>query len=278
MTALVSSELLKLRTTRSSIGLVLAVLVLSGVAAAATAASEASSRISDPAFQEDLPVTAGFATIFALLLGIVVVTAEFRHGTITPTFLVTPARTRVILSKGVAGATAGALMSALSLAVFYAVAAPWLAARGAELHLLEGKAPARMLGLVVAGALTGLLGVGIGAVVRVQVAAVVGVLVWFLIVEPLVGYLIDSIAAYLPGAAGDALVQSDFAADNEKRAVGLGRPRRVRGVRGGGARARRVPDRAARRRLGRWPRPSRRTRSSSSMSTRSPTAGTASRG
>ena len=108
-------------------------------------------------------------------------------------------------------------MSALSLAVFYAVAAPWLAARGAELHLLEGKAPARMLGLVVAGALTGLLGVGIGAAVRVQVAAVVGVLVWFLIAEPLVGYLIDSVGAYLPGAAGDALVQSDFAADNEKR-------------------------------------------------------------
>ena len=49
-------------------------------------------------------MTAGFATIFALLFGIVVVTAEFRHGTITPTFLVTAARTRVILSKGVAGA------------------------------------------------------------------------------------------------------------------------------------------------------------------------------
>ena len=52
--------------------------------------------------QRDLLGVGGLATIFAALAGILVVTSEYRFGTIRPTFVFTPRRSRVIGAKLVA--------------------------------------------------------------------------------------------------------------------------------------------------------------------------------
>jgi ABC-2 type transport system permease protein len=125
-----------------------------------------------------LVVAQGPLVVFALILGVLAMTGEFRHGTATPTFLVTPDRGRVVAAKVVANALAGALLAAVSAAVVLAVTLPWLRVRGVDLAILDADAGARLLGLVAMAALHAVLGVGLGALVRNQVVAVAAGLVW----------------------------------------------------------------------------------------------------
>ena len=209
MTQLLAAELLKLRTTRTAAGVALTVLAISAIAAAGTIGSASVDEISSVDFQQDLPLTAGFAALFALVLGTLVVTAEHRHGTVTPTFLVTPVRERVVVAKVIASALAGLLLAALALLLVYAIAVPWLSARGASLDLLAGESGRRIVGLLLAGAASGALGAGLGAAVRNQLVAIVAALAWLLVVEPLVGVLVSDAGPYLPGAVTDALLRAD---------------------------------------------------------------------
>ena len=51
----------------------------------------------------------GFGYVFALVLGVLVIGTEFRHQTVTPTFLGTPRRARLVLAKWLASALFGLL-------------------------------------------------------------------------------------------------------------------------------------------------------------------------
>jgi len=53
--------------------------------------------------------TPDYATILALVLGVIVVTGEFRHATITATYLAFPNRPRVMAAKMLASGIVGAL-------------------------------------------------------------------------------------------------------------------------------------------------------------------------
>jgi ABC-2 type transport system permease protein len=203
------AELLKLRTTRASIGLVLALIAVGGIAGAGTVGTAPRRRLETTDFDGELALAAGIAPLFALLFGVLVVTTEFRHATATPTFLTTPVREVVIAAKTLAAASAGVALGLLSLAAVYAVALPWLAARGSSLAVFGGEAVPRIVGMLGVAAAWGALGVGLGALVRNQVGAVVAALLWFLMAEPLVGFLLDEVAPYLPGAAADALSGSE---------------------------------------------------------------------
>jgi ABC-2 type transport system permease protein len=90
--ALFRSEFLKLRTTRTVLWLTLALVALTALAAATAVAVTDAFEIADTEWQADLSSAALSAHGFALLFGILVMTGEFRHGTITPTALVTPLR------------------------------------------------------------------------------------------------------------------------------------------------------------------------------------------
>ena len=95
MTGLLSAELLKLRTVRTPGILGLAVLVV--VAGAVTATASTSSPAGHAARQ--VLAVAGPVQTAALLLGILAVTTEYRHGTMTPVLLVTPGRFRLLAAK-----------------------------------------------------------------------------------------------------------------------------------------------------------------------------------
>ena len=58
----------------------------------------------------------------ALLLGIVLVTVEWRHGSIVRTFLVTPRRQRVVLAKSTMGVLLGIAFAVVATLVVVAVA------------------------------------------------------------------------------------------------------------------------------------------------------------
>ena len=84
-----------------------------------------------------------------------------------------------------------------------AVAAGWLAAKGITPSLLDARLGRVLLGAMLAAGLCGLVGVGVGALVRNQVAALVGVAVWVLVVEGLLMSLFNapSLGRWLPSAA-----------------------------------------------------------------------------
>jgi ABC-type transport system involved in multi-copper enzyme maturation permease subunit len=152
--------------------------------------------------------------VFPLLIGTLLVTGEFRHKTLTLTFLATPRRGVVLWAKVIAGAVMGLLYGLIALIVTVGPAAGVLAGFGLDPQL-DSPDTWTMLGrILIAFVLWVLVGIGTGLVVRNQVAAIVIVLAFTQFIEPLLrlgGSLVASlsdVAKYLPGAAGDALVGS----------------------------------------------------------------------
>lgn len=231
MSRLVRAELLKLTTVRTPWWFVAGVVLL---AAATTAGLTGSGELDGDARVERLFEAASVSAIFATVIGLLVVTNEYRHGTITQTFLVTPVRERVVLAKLAAGMVAGLAYGLVAAATSLAVGLPWLAARD-ESAVVAGSG-STLLRLAAAYCLWAALGVAIGAVVRNQVGAIVLTFAWFLVVESLLtglGILIwgnggeglGPIGPYLPGAAFDALVGGNLAGEQAgllSPAAGLG--------------------------------------------------------
>jgi ABC-2 type transport system permease protein len=200
-----SAELLKLRTTRAFFVLA---LVAIGFEALISVAYGLSVDANESRIGEDLFSVSGLAQIFALIIGILAVTNEYRHGTITPTLLVVPDRARLVGAK-----LAAALLVGLALGLACAVANVGLGAlivaiRGLDSGVSVSDVAGPLAGSVVAVMLFCGLGVGIGAVVRNQVGAIVGALVWLFVVEPALGAIDaigDTVAEYGLGGAGSAL-------------------------------------------------------------------------
>jgi ABC-2 type transport system permease protein len=208
---LLSAELLKLRTTRVTYILAGVTVLLSGLAAAALVGSGSLDR--DPWLQ--LAQGAAFSTTLATIVGILLVTNEYRHGTITTTFLAEPRRPRVLAAKLAAALVAGVVLAVASMVTTALVALPWAAARGEALSL-DGQAIEAIARVVLAFALSAALGAAVGAIIQNQVGAIITVFVWFLIVEHIIGVLSalvfgdlgepDPVSPYLPGSALGAIV------------------------------------------------------------------------
>jgi ABC-type transport system involved in multi-copper enzyme maturation permease subunit len=211
MIRLVRAEFTKLTTTRLIYGMA-AIMAAFGVLTVVVGVTAAGQQGNPPLSANDFPMlVAGPVTQLpgaALLLGILGMAGEFRHQTVTQTFLVTPDRGRVVAAKLVAYPLAGIALALVTLAVTAAVAAGWLAAKGITPSFLCAPCYGRMVGVALLGpALCGLVGVGVAALVRNQVAALVGVAVWVLVVEGLLLSLLNapSLGKWLPSAAAAAI-------------------------------------------------------------------------
>ncbi len=208
MRAQLRSELFKLRSTRTGLGLlaamtalVLTAVVLHSLLPAETLASR-TNQLTILGRGEFL------AALFAALLGALQVTAEIRHGTIRPTFLVTPRRGLVVWAKVSASVLAGAGFGLVAGAVAAAAGVAALGARGIDLRLDGGDYVLLVVGATAAGALWAAIGAGVGALVRHQVPAVVGICAWLLFVEGLLaGDLLGlgDVFKFLPGSAAAAV-------------------------------------------------------------------------
>jgi len=204
MSYLFVAELLKLRTTRGPWGYVLTAVGLAALLTAGTIGSQSQEERLGSGFQSRLVVDgAGATTILALLLGITLVTIEFRHGTITPTLLGTPRRGRLLAAKLLAAAATGIALFVVALTVIAAIAIVWLGLVDVPLQL--GGAAEVAGRVLVSAAIAGTLGAAYGGVVHAQVGALVGALVWLFVAEPLLGGLLslidaEGVADYLPGA------------------------------------------------------------------------------
>ena len=173
MNHLVRTELLKLRTTRTFVAGICAAPVVAGLVTIAILGA-AGKQGNDPLGPDSLVYVMGgpaaVITLIAVLLGVLGMAGEYRHQTITTTFLASPRRRDVVVAKLVAHSLTGALMGLASLAVSAAIAVPWLHASGVDVHL-DGEGVRVAVGLIASTALYGSLGVSIGALVRNQTIA-----------------------------------------------------------------------------------------------------------
>jgi len=196
---LIAAELLKAWTTpRTLFGILLAELAIIGIGAAGTVDSAAGSDPLPPSLEHDLLSNIGLAVLFAVLLGVLVITTEYRHGTISQTFLATPAREWVLGAKAIVAALVGAAFVVPGVLVALAIAEVWVGDRGLHIGGNELEQIARLLLGAAVGALFGL---SIGAALARQLGAIIVVLGWFLPVEHAIAALFPSTEDYLPGRA-----------------------------------------------------------------------------
>ena len=219
--ALVRSELRKITTTRLWWGLLLGALVYTLIQAAANAALAGSEpgagQPATPGLDTAEAIRTVYASspfqgayIFAMILGITGMTGEYRYQTITPTFLATPKRARVVAGKMVAHLFFGIGYGIVAVLGALLVGGAIIAARGYDLGFDADRLwPSVALATLAVGLWT-LLGIGIGTLIRNQVAAVlVAVFVTFL-VEPLATFVLaandlDNVVKWLPTNASTAL-------------------------------------------------------------------------
>jgi ABC-2 type transport system permease protein len=219
MTALVRAELLKLRT-RAATGLLLATLALVALTVVVNVPKSGAARtpvsLHDPGLLA-VVVGIGFGVpeVLIVLLGGLAVTQEFRHGTATATYLGQPRRGRVLLAKWLSLALTSTIVTSASLVVSVPVGAAVISARGGDVTATQlGQTIGA--GFVVMAAYS-VIGVAVGALVRNQIIAVVGVLVWMLAVEQILIPADPLFGRWLPGGATDAWLQLGPALDLDGR-------------------------------------------------------------
>ncbi len=210
MTRLVRAELLKLRTVALPGWLLLTTLLLVALGVLATVLTAglegAPLQRDDPALLARAVASASGGNIVVLVLGILALTQEFRFGTATPSFLVTPRRWRVLAAKLVAVALAGLVFVVVSALVALGLAVALLTLRDDPVRV-DGTVVEVLLGSSLVMLLYGPIGVAVGALVRNQIAAVVGALAWTFIAEQLLVALLPSVGRWTPGGASSAVLQ-----------------------------------------------------------------------
>lgn len=161
-----------------------------------------------------------FGTLFVMLLGILMVTNEYHHKTVTPTFLVSPRRINVIASKVAAALVVGAVYALVATVLAVLAGVIWLGVEGYPTYLGEPAVLGALLLNVLAYAIWAVLGVGIGTLIRHQVGAVVVAIVLKVVVEGTAAGVLMVIAHWLetpwiaslryalPGVASDVMTKA----------------------------------------------------------------------
>jgi ABC-2 type transport system permease protein len=214
MIRLVRAEWTKLFTTRVWIGLLLgACLMVAGFSALITGFAGQTQNgqpglppVGDPQFEQVAFAVSTNATVLFLILGIIGMTQEYRHRTATPTFLTEPRRWRVVAAKLGAYALVAIPFALLVVAVNVLVVTVYAGARCAA-PSLTGDNLRVVLSSWLALVIYAWIGVGIGALLKNQVGAIVGGLVYLFVVEQVIRSIPATSGAYkwMPGGGLEAM-------------------------------------------------------------------------
>ena len=228
MRHLVRAEIRRLLATRMSSGLLLGAVLLGGGLVGAMA------LVGPENFDPPMPgldTETGLRSVLGILgytalvpaaVGTLAVTGEYRHRTAAVTFLFAPRRWQVLAAKlvtyGVAGLAYGLILAGTAAAALFAVAA----VRGISLGLPTGTVLTLLARIGLAMVVYLLLGVGIGALLRNQVAALCVVIGYLYMGESLLLVIpgVNALYPLLPGGATASLTDFTYLTDAMSQELG----------------------------------------------------------
>jgi hypothetical protein len=193
---LIRGELIKVRTTRTALGFAAAGLLFVLLMVFVSVLAGHPKTIPD---KRDTLNYGNITALVLLLFGAVGATGEFRHRTLAPAVLIAPDRLRLFIARTVAYALTGVAIGLVLGIVTFAFGIPLLSGESGP-DLAGSDLTSIAVGGLIDVALFSAIGAGFGTLVRNQVFAVVGLLVWISIGEPLVGLLGDNVDDYLLGS------------------------------------------------------------------------------
>ena len=223
MVPAIRSELRKFFTTRLWWGMAIGIFLAGAAFALMFAIIFTTDAMTGPGMPAGDPVQIansvyvgglGVGYLLLLTIGVLQIGGEYRHKTITATFLATPRRVRALLAKAVALVGIGVVYGMVSLIGSVSVGALALSLRGQEAFPSNEILRTLALSLVILG-IWALIGLGVGILIPNQVAALLIAIGVAWIVEPLVGVGLSfwdwgarHIAPYLPTAATNASINA----------------------------------------------------------------------
>jgi ABC-2 type transport system permease protein len=203
MIRLIRAELLKLGTIRLTYGLLAVAAALTALFATLEAsragnADTGVAPLSTASGLSTVTTVTGFAMLFAAVLGAIVTSGEFRHASATLTYQATPRRDRVLIAKVLVSAAGGAVFGLVAGVIATGIGLAFLAGDHAHVPLSTATLLGHVGGAVCGAAALAALGAGLGSLVRSQLATVIGILVWGIVIESIIGGLFTSIAPTCP--------------------------------------------------------------------------------
>jgi ABC-2 type transport system permease protein len=208
-TRMVRAELRKLTTTKMPLAFFAVLVVISGLTATAVVAGTdfdgSKGFIATAADQRSLMAFAANATMGASLFGAMAVAREYTHGTVIPTFLSSPRRHRAVLAQFLAVAIVAAVLGLLGAALTIAAVAVALPTTDYGFLVSIAGVGQVLAASTFAGAIGGVLGAGIGAIVRNTGGAVAGAFFVLMIAPPLIVQMADEAASWVPSTLVNVL-------------------------------------------------------------------------
>lgn len=216
----IRSEFRKFFSTRLWWGLLIPVILGSGVFAWLSAfyfaGTEVGPGVTLPGLDDPQMVSSTYSAglqisqVLLLAVGVLMIGTEYRHKTITSTFLATPKRAKVMAAKVISLLALGAIYGVVGTLTSFGIGAAIISSKGYDI-LPDGALRTLVMSLLVLG-LWALIGLGIGILIPSQVAALFIAIGFAWIVEPLLNLLFanqdwgKSIAPYFPSSATEGMV------------------------------------------------------------------------
>ena len=200
------AELLKIRSTRTTIGLLVGLIGLALLFTILTCTLTPSAQLLTEQDQSSLLSFGSIAGVFAALAGVMLFTSEYRFGTIRPTSLFNPNRTRLFATKVTAGVLSGLVFGVIGEGLVFSIGMIIFKIRGVSIVMSGANMTELIVGAIVGTALWGAIGVALGSVVPNQVGAVISLLAWGFVVENLVFGFLPKVGRFLPVHSSDSMM------------------------------------------------------------------------
>lgn len=214
------AELLRLRANRSTAGIAaVAAVVTAALVALACGGGNPSDLRGASGARDVLAVGGATAYPASYVLGVLGLAGALRHGSIVRSVLAVPSRWPVVAVTAGVHAALGALLGLGAFLLALAIGAPWASSRDAGFDLGGGLVWRMALGAALAAAVHGAIGVGVAALVRSRTAALVGGLVWILVLDVATGAVTSEVGRVLPGGAATSLIRAGGGGDRLSMAV-----------------------------------------------------------
>lgn len=206
---LIKAELLKLSTTKmpwAFLGVLVAIAAVNATAVVwGTDFDGSKTFVSTAADQQSLMAFGANAMMIAGLFGAIAVAREYGHHTVIPTFLAEPRRHRAVLSQLTAIGIGGALIGLIGTALTTVAVALSLPTTEFDFLVSLGGVT-RILGAATfAGAAGGILGAGLGALVRNTGGAVTAAVLTLIIAPPLIVQLANDATSWVPNTLANTI-------------------------------------------------------------------------